>query len=266
MKTKPKPLYLQCSRAQAFFTWLGAGLNAALVVWCGAWLLLNARESPAWPGLTALVLVGLFLGDLFTGLIHWGTDTWFDEVLLTRVVSIAREHHLYPHHIVYYGFRDYVGYTSWPAALSFAPMLPWLLLGAEPSAFTYGAVLVCGEVCALCLFGTHFHRFGHRPSENPLVRFLQKIRLLVTPQYHGQHHGGKHDTYYCVVNGWANVPCDALGFWRGLEKLIHWLTGAVPRQNDNEWFARFREDRSFVSDPVPSLHRLRSHESAGSSR
>lgn len=252
------PLYLRCTRGQAVATWLGAGLNAALVVWCGWWLVLNATEGNlAWPVLTVLVLIGFFLADFFTGLIHWVTDTWFDEVQFTRMVSIAREHHLYPHHILGYGFRDYVGYTSWPAVLLFAPMLPWLLLRSEVSPVTYGWVLVCSVVCALSFFGTHLHRFGHQRSENPLVRFLQSARLLISPQYHAQHHGGIHDTHYCVVNGWANVVCDAIGFWRGLEKLAHWLSGAVPRHNDREWLARFRQDRLFMSDPVRSLHQWR---------
>jgi len=261
MKTQltPKPLYLHCTRGQACATWLGAGLNTALVVWCTAWLLLNARESPAWPVLAVLLLVGLFLADFFTGVIHWGTDTWFDELLLTRVVSIAREHHLYPYNIVGYGFRDYVGYMSWPAVLFFGPILPWVLLASEPTTVIYGSVLVCGEVCALCVFGTHFHWFGHRRSDSPLVRFLQRARLLITPHYHGQHHSGNHDTHYCVVNGWANSPCDAIRFWRGLEKLIYWMTGAVPRRNDHEWFARQRQNRSFLSDPAPSLRQWRRH-------
>jgi ubiquitin-conjugating enzyme E2 variant len=258
------PLYLQCTRAQAASTWAGAGLNAALVVWCGWWLAVNANGAhPAWPVLAILVLAGLFLGDLFTGVIHWVTDTWFDEVQFTRVISIAREHHLYPQHILGYGFRDYVGYTSWPAVLLFAPVLPWLLLRSEASAVAYGVVLVCGEVCALSFFGTHFHRLGHRRSENPVVRFLQRAGLVISPQYHAKHHVGVvHDTHYCVVNGWANVVCDAIGFWRGLEKAVHWLTGAVPRHNDREWLARHRRDRSFLSDPVPSLHQWRSSDAS----
>jgi hypothetical protein len=261
MNTNSGALYQQCSPAQAYTTWLGAGLNALLVLWCAAWLVGHARAaSPAWPLVVIAVFAGLFLADFFTGLIHWVTDTWFDEILFTRVVSIAREHHLYPHHIIGYGFRDYVGYTSWPAALVFGPVVPWLLLWAEPSAVRYVSVLIIGEICAVSFFGTHFHRFGHRRSDNPIVRFLQKTRFLITPQYHALHHGGTHETHYCVVNGWANVACDAIGFWHGLEKIVIRLTRAVPRHNDSEWVARFRQDRSFMTDPVPSLRQWRSRE------
>jgi plasmanylethanolamine desaturase len=261
MEPRSGALYVDCSRGQVLATWLGAGLNLACVAACAAWLTAHAGEvRPAWPVLALATVFALFLGDFFSGLIHWATDTWFDELSLTRVVSIAREHHLYPQHILGYGFRDYVGYTSWPAALFFWPLCLALMLGPRPSGVVYVAVLVCGEVCALMFFGTHFHRLGHRWSPNPLVRLLQRSPLLITPQYHAIHHGGTHVTHYCVVNGWANVVCDAIGFWRGLERVIHALTGAVPRRNDDEWLARYREDRSFMSDPVPSLLARRGRE------
>ena len=263
MTTNPGPLYLECTRGQSLATWAGAVLNAAIVAWCASWLLIHAQARPTGLVLLVVVLVGVFLGDLFTGFVHWMTDTWFDEVMLTRVVSIAREHHLYPYNIVGYSFRDYVGYTSWPAVMMFGPILPFLLLfGSEPSSIRYGFVLVFSEVCLLSFFGTHFHRFGHQRSDSRFVQFLQKAHILITPQYHALHHGGTHTTHYCVVTGWANVVCDAIGFWRGLEKLVVWLTGAVPRHNDDEWFARFREDRSFLTDPVPSLQQWRQHGTA----
>jgi ubiquitin-conjugating enzyme E2 variant len=265
MEQRVEPLYLRCSRGQALTTWTGAYLNAGLVLWSAAWLLAYAAEArPAWPVVAVLVLAGLFVGDWFTGVIHWVTDTWFDEVLLERVVSIAREHHLYPHHIVGYSFRDYVGYTSWPAVVFFGPVLAGMMLRSEPGAWAFGFVLVCGEACALSFFGTHFHRFGHRRSDNPVVKLLQRAHILITPQYHARHHGGTHTTHYCVVNGWANVVCDAIGFWRGLEQAVRWLTAAEPRQNDKEWFARFRVDRSFMTDPIPSLLEWRSRGSASS--
>lgn len=265
METRSGALYLQCSRGQALATWLGAGLNLACVAACAVWLVARAGEArPPWPVLAAATLVALFLGDFFSGLIHWATDTWFDEERMTRVVSIAREHHLYPQHILGYGFRDYVGYTSWPAVLFFAPLCAGLMLVPPPSAAVYVAVLVCGEVCLLMFFGTHFHRLGHRWSPNPVVRLLQRTPLLITPRYHAIHHGGTHVTHYCVVNGWANVVCDAIGFWRGLERVVRALTGAVPRHNDHEWLARFRQDRSFMRDPVPSLRQRRGREQPSS--
>ena len=40
---------------------------------------------------------------------------------------------------------------------------------------------------------------------------------------------------------WANPLCDALDMWRRLERLVHAVTGAAPRQNDLEWQRIFSE-------------------------
>jgi hypothetical protein len=99
------------------------------------WLGQHQTDAGIGPGWLALAVAGaLYLADWFSGFVHWATDTWFDEVFLERIISIAREHHLYPREIVGYGFRDYVAYSSWPniafvgpvaLALTFAGRLPW---------------------------------------------------------------------------------------------------------------------------------------------
>ena len=40
------------------------------------------------------------------------------------------------------------------------------------------------------------------------------------------------------------------------------MTGAVPRRSEEEWWARFREDPSFMLDPLPTLHKLRAQRAA----
>ncbi|HVE82542.1 MAG TPA: fatty acid desaturase CarF family protein [Myxococcales bacterium] len=247
-------LYLRSTPLQEYITWAGAGLNLACALWCFTWLALHRADLVlGWPGLFAVAVAGLFLADIYSGLIHWGTDTWFDETMIKRVVCIAREHHIYPSHINDYGFRDYVGYTSWPTVAILGPISLALTSVSSGSGAALVAAGLMGEVCLCMIFGTHFHRFGHRQAKSPVVKLLQRAHLLVTPQYHGLHHRANHDTHYCVVNGWANPLLDRVGFWRWLEGVVKALTGAVPRKNDHEWFARFDQDHSFMTNPVPSL-------------
>ena len=253
-----KALFRTCTAAQALQAWLGVFLNGALVLWCTIWLVFVAHDhAPGWPWLLAMLLPGLFLADLFSGLVHWGTDTWFDETQWCRVVSIAREHHIYPHHIVDYGVRDYLGYSCWPAALLIGPVVVFLSVVVQPSLATYLAVFLCGVVALCMVFGTYGHRLGHAPARSPVVRRLQRLRFLISPSYHKVHHSGNHDIRYCVINGWANAVCDRIGFWRRLEMLVTACTGSVPRRNDAEWFHRFADDPRFMTDPVPSLLKLR---------
>jgi len=97
-------------------------------------------------------------------------------------------------------------------------------------------------ITSACLFfGTSFHNLGHRNASSRFLRAAQQLHLVITPQHHWVHHRRDQTVRYCVINGWANYPCDLLRFWRGLEWLVHALTGAAPRRDDLEWQRRYRE-------------------------
>ena len=239
-------LFLDSDRNSILVCWIGIVANAALIAWTGVWVVREfASYAPGPLYLGLITLVALFFADWFSGFVHWATDTWFDEVRLTSLISIAREHHLYPHHILAYRFRHYVAYSSWPTLVLVGPFALLLTLGLTRSTATFGAVLSCLIVSATMFFGTYAHRLGHRQSDNRLVRWMQRRRLLIDPRYHSLHHRGNHDTHYCVINGWANIVCDRIGFWRLAERLIEQISGAVARQNDHQWFERFRADPTF---------------------
>jgi len=202
-------------------------------------------------------LLALFLADLFSGFVHWGTDTWFDEIWWARTILIAREHHLFPHHIVGYGFRDYVAFSSWPVAVTIGPLVLVLTFAVAPSSSIFDVVGICLTIATVMVFGTYAHRLGHQKTDAPAIALLQKAHLLMSPRHHSVHHRDNHDIRYCVINGWANHVCDAIGFWRILETLVRRTTGAVARSNDHVWFKRFEADRMCLtsrshlpSDPV----------------
>lgn len=242
MKNKVQPLFLNNSFGNIVFSWIGVFGNFAAGLWGLYWLATRYESAGAnWYQLVAVFFVGLFLFDWFSGLVHWTYDTWFDEQIpgFQRSVSIAREHHVLPYHIVGYGFRDQVSYSSWPAFVFVAPIGVVLSLLAPFTLATYIGVMLCTHVCLGMLFGSHCHLLGHQPAKSRLIRFLQRIHFLISPAYHRVHHSDNHDTRYGVVNGWSNVICDRIGFWRWLERLIHALTSAQPRRSDREWMTRF---------------------------
>ena len=242
MKTKIEPLFLDNSPGNVLFSWFGVLGNVAAVLWGFGWLASHYDVArPSWYQLALGVLIGLFVLDWFSGLVHWSYDTWFDERIpgFQRSVSIAREHHVLPYHIVAYGFRDQVSYSAWPAFVFVAPFGVALSLLAEPTLPVYLGVLLITLVCAGMLFGSHCHLLGHQPAKSRVIRFLQRNHLLISPSYHRFHHNANHDTRYGVINGWSNLVCDRIGFWRWLERVVHALTSAQPRRSDHEWMARF---------------------------
>lgn len=240
-----QPLYRACGTDSVIVCWVGIFANLLLVAWLGWWVVRNyAAIDPGWLQLVAISFLGVFFADWFSGFVHWGMDTWFDEDPLTRLVSIAREHHLYPHHILGYGVRDYVAFSSWPNLVFLGPFAVVLTL-LPVSTAVFDGVVVFLIVSAIMVFGTHAHRLGHRRSRSAVVRRLQRWHLLMSPSHHSRHHRAGHDTHYCVVTGWANIVCDYLGVWRFLERCTHRLLGAVPRRNDHEWFARYAAEPDF---------------------
>jgi hypothetical protein len=239
-----RPFFLSCTRTQSLTAWAGIFANFTIILWCAAWIISHYHLAELSTSSVILdLLLALFLADLFSGFVHWGTDTWFDEISWERTILIAREHHLYPHHIVGYGFRDYVAFSSWPIVVTIGPLVAILTLALAPSALAFDAVGICLIVATVMVFGTYAHRLGHQKTDTAVVVLLQKAHLLMSPRHHGVHHRDNHDIRYCVINGWANHLCDRIGFWRALERLIEWTTGSVARSNDHEWFRRFETDR-----------------------
>lgn len=261
MSRRPAPLYLDCTPRQAFETWLGVALYGMLLCWGLIWLAAhNGEVHLGWPWWIVALFVGLFFADFFSGFVHWATDTWFDERVSCRVVSIAREHHIYPQHIVGYTARDYLGYSCWPTFLVMGPIIAMLTLVLQFSTGVYFAAVISNIVILVMAFGTYAHRLGHTRSKSRFIEILQRYRLLNSLAYHGLHHTGQHDGRYSVINGWADEILDRIGFWRVIENLIHAMTGMEPRRNDKEWLERYRQDPAFMHDPVPSLIALRNEE------
>ncbi len=242
MKIKVRPLFLDNSSGNVAFSWFGVLGNIAFVAWGGYWLVTNHADAGTHAyQLLAAFFVGLFLFDWFSGFVHWSYDTWFDEDIpgFQRSVSIAREHHVLPYHIVGYGLRDQVSYSSWPAFVFVAPIGAALSAWAPLTPAVYIGVGLCTQVCLGMVFGSHCHLLGHEASRSRVIRFLQRTHFLISPAYHRLHHNENHDSRYGVVNGWSNAVFDRIGFWRGLERVIQALTSAQPRRSDHEWMARY---------------------------
>lgn len=224
--------------------------NGLLVAFCGAYVALAYLAlQPSLVMTVAAILVGYFLSDVASGLVHWATDTWFSERQFGRLIAIAREHHTHPGHIVDYRFLENATLGSAPSGLFVGPLA--IAIAFLPrSQFLYVVMVVLFLISLTLLFGTSLHNIGHRKVRSPVLKAAQKWRLVITPAYHHVHHAGDQTTRYCTVNGWANPLLDRIGFWRRLERLISAATGAVPREDDVRWQSHYRETGEMIA-----LHR-----------
>jgi hypothetical protein len=234
------PHFVQSTRADRAEMRVIVGTNAAVAAYCAIIALSELGSAGfAWILAPLCLAAGYFLADFLSGVVHWGVDTWFDEISLGRAIAIAREHHTHPQAILGYGFLEHATLGSMIGMTAVGP-LALLTSALPPSGLTFCLMIVWGTASTVMLFGTSFHNLSHKPSPPKLVSTLQRMGLMLSPQHHWAHHRNQ-TIRYCTISGWANPLCDALDLWRRLERLAHRVTGATPRQNDLEWQRIFSE-------------------------
>lgn len=206
----------------------GVAAYIVLVGLLAAWCVLSVHD-----GRTALALVGAagagyLLADFVSGLVHWAGDTIGDErtpVLGKSFIRSFREHHVDPKDITRHDFLEVNGNNcliSLPplaAAWAVAPELP----GSPYSLSAVGAVLCL----TLAVFATNqFHKWAHADRVPTAVRWLQRRRLILSPEHHQIHHTPPFDTYYCITTGWWNWTLRQFKVLRGIEWAIARVWGA----------------------------------------
>jgi ubiquitin-conjugating enzyme E2 variant len=243
-----QPHFAKGSARDHWIMQISVGANFMVMAFCAGYLALEYRASGVtWPYLVGALVIGYFIADFASGVVHWGMDTWFSERVFGRAVAIAREHHTHPQNILGYGFLEHSTLGSAPSALfiGLASLVTMLFRGSSVTAY---CLMIVWLITSTCLFfGTNFHNLGHRRSKSRLLRLMQKLHLVITPEHHWVHHRSDQIVRYCVINGWANYLCDPLRIWRGLEWLVHALTGAEPRRDDLEWQRHYKLTGTLVS-------------------
>jgi Lipid desaturase domain len=241
MKPEAGPFFLPSTPLDRRLMRMSVAANLAVMTFCAGCLVLRYDSaSPSWPCIVIGLLAGYFCADFASGLVHWAMDTWFSGAVLGRAVAIAREHHTHPRNILAYGFLEHAALGSAPSAVFIGLSATITACHANsPTSYFFMIIWLVTSTCLL--FGTSLHNLGHKRPRSALVRMAQTMHLIISPEHHLVHHRGGQIARYCVINGWANYPCDRLHVWRGLERLVRTLTGAVPRSDDHDWQRRYRQ-------------------------
>ena len=90
------------------------------------------------------------------------------------------------------------------------PLLLIAISWLEPDAVTHPADVVAAGffvAASLTLCVTNqIHAWAHGADAPKLIRALQRVGILITPERHARHHRG--DRAYAVVSGWSNALLD----------------------------------------------------------
>ncbi len=204
------------------------GLTLFVFVLCLGLFLLRLLEMSfpqSWLSIIVACVLGLIAADVVSGLVHWAADTWGNfttPFFGPWLIRSFREHHADPLSIVRHGFIETNGANSAGGVV--------LILPAHFFLSTYPLLSLFLLTFAIGISITNqVHKWSHAPSRGPVLNFLQRRGLLLSPDHHAKHHSGEFNQHYCITLGVMNYPLEKISFFRRLEKKITDWTGAVPR-------------------------------------
>lgn len=206
--------------AGSFAIWLAARLGTAAVT---SWFL--------WP-LSAFA--GILIADFISGFVHWLFDTWWSvdtRVVGQLAVRTFRHHHLDPRAMTKHDFVETNGH-NWAITVIYTGIGFGFCDPAETKLLDVfiGQTFLVGT--GFIMVTSQFHKWAHSVTVPRWVKFLQWSGIALHPRHHNAHHTAPYDQHYCVTNGWMNRPLQMIGFFRHLERLVTWATGAIPRRDD----------------------------------
>ncbi len=208
-----------------------AGLVAAavgLLLAQAARSLQGLQATEAWWMIPAAFVLGVLCADFATGAVHWFCDQFFNEttpLLGPALIRPFREHHVDPQGMVRHGLLELHGNSAIPviAVLGAANL-------SESSPASPGGValqLWLFFLCASSMATNQFHRWAHAPSVPGPVRWLQRHGVILSPERHALHHGGRFDRSYCMTSGWMNPLLDRIDFFGRIERGLRALQSSV---------------------------------------
>ena len=127
--------------------------------------------------------------------------------------------------------HDFIETNGASCVAALPPLAAAALLPVEGQASAFAQALLFFSALGL-LLANQCHKWAHAdPAQlGPLVRGVQRLRLVLSPAHHRLHHAKPFDSHYCTASGWLNVPLGAIGFFRLLESVIGKVCGATPRR------------------------------------
>jgi len=177
----------------------------------------------------------MYLVDFFSGIVHWVADTWgsLDTPLIGgSFIRSFREHHLEPTAICRHDVFEVNGDNCMLT-------VPFLALTAflSPKQDTYYLFLhnFLVLVCFWVAITNQIHKWTHTYKLSPYVKIFMDFGIILSKKDHSIHHRNPFDKYYCITNGWLNPVLANINFWKRLEGVVTYVTGAVAREDDMLW-------------------------------
>lgn len=192
----------------------GAILVAGGLFTTTAYLAFQACPPGAFWTPLGLVFLGLVASDAISGTVHWAADTYGSPTMpvFGSFVRTFREHHSDPKAITRHDWIE----TNGDVCLFSAPVHATALVFVDdPWVLSWMTGLFMGSYS-----NSQIHKWSHMDDPPRVVRWLQRLRIVLSSPHHERHHQRPHLTHYCITTGWANGVLDYLRFFRILERVL----------------------------------------------
>lgn len=228
------PLESNESRKERRENWKDKVAIAAPFAAVGTIAIKNAFESLSPIQLAGGLVSGWLLADLYTGLIHFTFDNldWQTPKLPVELRKIAltfQWHHDYPAAATsssYWGLSREFYLALLPVL---AMSLPLSYYGYDMSSYILASSLIIG------VHGHYVHALTHgKHRKNPIVKALQKCRIIDTKKSHDLHHRHpEHAVHYCLYSGHMNIVLDpVIATCRAVYKFFRKWCGTKPNKEE----------------------------------
>ncbi|XP_011429163.2 plasmanylethanolamine desaturase 1 [Magallana gigas] len=197
-------------------------------------------KSENWYTILVCSLFGILVADFFSGLVHWGADTWGSieiPVIGKAFIRPFREHHIDPTSITRHDFIETNG-DNFAVTVPFLAHMAYKFVSLSPEEInkTYNWECFVFLLAIFVSLTNQFHKWSHTYFGLPKwITFLQDMHIILPKKHHRIHHVAPHETYFCITTGWLNYPLEKIGFWTFLEDVIERTTGNKPRDDDFKW-------------------------------
>lgn len=193
-----------------------------------------------WSIILVAATCGIVTADFFSGLVHWGADTWGSvelPILGKNFIRPFREHHIDPTSITRHDFIETNGDNFMVTVPTLAKMaFNFYHLSPEEVQQNYSHTCYLFLLAIFVAMTNQIHKWSHTYFGLPTwVVWLQDWHIILPRRHHRIHHVAPHETYFCITTGWLNYPLEKLQFWSTLESVIESLTGYRPRTDDFKW-------------------------------
>ncbi|KZX86466.1 hypothetical protein A3715_00015 [Oleiphilus sp. HI0009] len=179
--------------------------------------LMHANEH-YWIEIIICFLVGWFIADALSYLVHYAGDTYKFEnhPNLRKIAADFVAHHYEPEKVIENGwFRS--GTLLICCAGITSLLIMWALkMEKESVAYLILPITVIGTV-----FVPTFHAWAHDKNSNKgLLRFLRFSKLVLSSEDHISHHIGdnRFEHNWGLVNGWSNHVLDPIFSYKQKKK------------------------------------------------